>query len=208
MTAKRKVSNLLGLAVLSALFERPMHRYEIATTLRERGKERDMAIKWGSLYTVVDNLTKHGLVEVIGTDRDGARPERTNYSITDAGRAELADWTRELLRTPQTNAQPFVAGLSVAAVLPPDDVVALLDERLQTLQATIDSDSAQLAAVADHIPRLFLIEDEYLLAMLRAEHEWVSALRDQLTDATFPGIAQWRLMHRDGFNPREVPHTN
>ena len=53
MVTKRKVNNLLALAVLAVLVERPMHRYEIASTMRERGKDRDMDIKWGSLYTVV-----------------------------------------------------------------------------------------------------------------------------------------------------------
>ncbi|NMO00910.1 PadR family transcriptional regulator [Gordonia sp. TBRC 11910] len=208
MAHKRKVANLLGLAVLSTLFERPMHRYEIATVLRERGKDRDMSIKWGSLYTVVDNLTKHGLLEITGTDRDGARPERTIYHITPAGREELADWTRDLLRTPQSGAQPFVAGLSVAAVLAPDDVVALLDERIVTLCATIDSDAATLTEAATHVPRLFLIEDEYMLAMLRAELDWVSSLRDELVASSFPGIDRWRRMHRDGFNPQEVPESH
>ena len=85
----RPVSNLLGLAVLGVLAQRPMHRYEIATTIREQGKDDDMAVKWGSLYTVVKNLERHGLVEAAGVDRDGARPERTTYRITDAGRAEM-----------------------------------------------------------------------------------------------------------------------
>ena len=60
----RKVRNLLGLAVLAAVAERPMHPYEMATVIRERGKERDMGLKWGSLYTVVGNLHRHGFIEV------------------------------------------------------------------------------------------------------------------------------------------------
>ena len=60
---KRPVANLLGLAVLGTLAQRPMHRYEIATTIREQGKDDDMDVKWGSLYTVVKNLERHGFVE-------------------------------------------------------------------------------------------------------------------------------------------------
>lgn len=116
---KRKVDNLLALAVLSVMVERPMHRYEIAQTLRDRGKERDMTIKWGSLYTVVQNMAKVGFLEVVGSEREGARPERVIYQITDAGRAEMADWTRELLSTPEPEQHRFVAGLSILAVLPP-----------------------------------------------------------------------------------------
>ncbi len=86
MAKKRKVNNLLALAVLSVMVDRPKHRYEIAQTLRDRGKDQDMDIKWGSLYTVVQNLAKVGFLEVVGSERDGARPERVIYRITDAGR--------------------------------------------------------------------------------------------------------------------------
>ncbi len=84
MAAKRKVDNLMALAVLATVVQRPMHRYEIASLMRARGKDQDMDVKWGSLYTVVQNLAKHGFLEVVGTSRQGARPERTVYQITEA----------------------------------------------------------------------------------------------------------------------------
>ncbi len=62
MVEKRKVANLLALAVLATVVQRPMHRYEMASVMRARGKDRDMNIKWGSLYTVVANLEKNGLL--------------------------------------------------------------------------------------------------------------------------------------------------
>ena len=101
MAAKRKVDNLMALAVLATVVQQPMHRYEIASLIRARGKDQDMDVKWGSLYTVVQNLAKHGFLEVVGTSRQGARPERTVYRITEAGRQEMLDWTRELLSTPE-----------------------------------------------------------------------------------------------------------
>ncbi|MEK8109654.1 PadR family transcriptional regulator [Micromonospora sp. M12] len=100
MPKRRKVGNLLALAVLSALVQRPMHPYEIATTLRSWGKDQDMEFKWGSFYTVIRNMDKHGMVEAVESLREGRRPERTVYRITDAGRAELVDWARELVSTP------------------------------------------------------------------------------------------------------------
>src|SRR5690606_10734250 len=62
MTGKRKVNNLMALAVLAVLVEQPGHRYVIAAKIRVRGKDRDMAVKWGSLYTVVQNLEKAGFL--------------------------------------------------------------------------------------------------------------------------------------------------
>jgi DNA-binding PadR family transcriptional regulator len=126
MAAKRKVDNLMALAVLSTVIQRPMHRYEIASLMRARGKDQDMDVKWGSLYTVVQNLAKHGFLEVVGTSRQGARPERTVYQITEAGRQEMLDWTRELLSAPEPEHPKFAAGLSVQMILSPEEVIALL----------------------------------------------------------------------------------
>ena len=97
MADKRKVANLMALAVLATVVQRPMHRYEMASLMRARGKERDMGIKWGSLYTVVQNLERNGFLETIGVTRHGARPERTVYQITDDGAREMVDWLTELI---------------------------------------------------------------------------------------------------------------
>ncbi|MFG3618979.1 PadR family transcriptional regulator [Nocardia sp. NPDC047654] len=201
---KRKVDNLLALAVLSVIIERPMHRYEIAQTLRDRGKDHDMAIKWGSLYTVVQNMAKVGFLEVVGSERAGARPERVIYRITDAGRAEMADWTRELLSTPEPEHHRFVAGLSILAVLPPAEVVELLGTRLEALEQTIGTVRRELGELAGALPRLFVVESEFGLAMLEAEAAWTRSLRDELTEGTFPGLAQWREWHERGALPSEV----
>ncbi|HEX2286355.1 MAG TPA: helix-turn-helix transcriptional regulator [Mycobacterium sp.] len=202
MAEKRKVSNLLALAVLATLVQRPMHRYEMASVMRARGKDRDMDIKWGSLYTVVQNLERNGYLEPIGVTRQGARPERTVYQITDAGRDELVAWTRELIAEPQPEHTRFVAGLSVMAVLPPREVVELLRRRLQRLTESIDALSAEVAQAAA-VPRLFLIEDEYRIAMARAEAAWTRSLLGELTDETFPLLDAWQRFHETGRIPTE-----
>ena len=51
---KARLSNPLALAVLVLLFERPMHPYEMAATLKERHKEASIKLRYGSLYTVID----------------------------------------------------------------------------------------------------------------------------------------------------------
>ncbi len=69
MAGRRAVSNLLALAVLVTLTERPMHPYEMAATMRSQGKERSIKLNYGSLYTVVNNLARHGLIEAMGALR-------------------------------------------------------------------------------------------------------------------------------------------
>jgi DNA-binding PadR family transcriptional regulator len=202
MAEKRKVANLMALAVLATVVQRPMHRYEMASVMRARGKDRDMDIKWGSLYTVVQNLEKNGYLESIGITRQGARPERTVYQITDAGRDELVGWTRELIAEPEAEHTRFIAGLSVLAVLTPQDVVDLLRRRLDRLTETIDTLRRQLEQASD-VPRLFLIEDEYRIAMTQAEADWTRSLLDELSSGTFPHLDVWRRWHESGDIPAE-----
>jgi DNA-binding PadR family transcriptional regulator len=191
MAKRRKVGNLLALAVLATLVERPMHPYELATLLRERGKDVSIKIQWGSLYTVVQNLEKHGFVEAAGTARSGRRPERTVYAITRTGRDELDDWLRELVGEPEPEFTAFEAALSVLGILPPDEVVALLVKRADTIEADIATRRAQLREVAQTVPRLFLVEIEYKLAIAQAEAGWVRSLVTELTEGTMPDMDLW-----------------
>jgi DNA-binding PadR family transcriptional regulator len=200
---RRKVGNLLALALLALLTPgTPMHPYEMANLLRRTGKEQDMKIKWGSLYTVVQNLEKHGFIKAVSSDRTGRRPERTVYAITDAGRAELRDWLRELVGTPEPELSRFEAALSVLGVLPPDEATSLLTERLRALDDDIAARQAQLAE-SDQVPRLFLIEAEYALAMRQSEAAWVRSLLRELTEETLPSLAEWRAYHETGGPPAE-----
>lgn len=196
--ARRAVTNLLGLAVLGTLAQRPMHRYEIAMTIREQGKDEDMDVKWGSLYTVVKNLERHGLVEATGTDRAGARPERTIYRITGAGLQEMADWTRDLVRTPAAEHPSFTAGLSMIAAVPPAEAVVLLRERMERLESALREGRTRLAREGAGVPRLFLVEDEYGMAMQAAEIAWIRGLLDELEAGTFPDLAMWQHAHETG----------
>lgn len=205
MPTGRRMSNLLALAVLGVLVERPMHPYEMATTLRDYGKDASIKIKWGSLYTVVRNLEKQGYIQATETTRQGGRPERTVYGLTDSGREELDDWLRELLSVPDREYPRFEAALSLLSAVPPDEATALLQKRLQRLDGEVAAEQATLDHYGPQLPRLFLIEGEYHLTMLKAEAEWVRSLVSELNDGTFPNLTGWRTFHETGEFP-DVSH--
>ncbi|MBO4273896.1 PadR family transcriptional regulator [Microbispora triticiradicis] len=204
MAGRRKVNNLLGLAVLSTVVQRPMHPYEMATLMRARGKDRDMGVKWGSLYTVVRNLEKHGFLEVAGIVREGAHPERTIYRITDAGRAEMADWVRDLIADPEPERPRFEAALSVCGVLPPEELTGLLRRRLARLEEDVAAQREALAEWRRETPRLFLVEAEYDLAVREAEAAWIRSFVEELTSGAFPDLPMWRAWHESGRMPPEM----
>jgi DNA-binding PadR family transcriptional regulator len=194
--SRRVLSNPLALAVLAQLSERPMHPYEISSTLRERGKEQSIKINYGSLYSVVQSLERHSLIAVCETVKDGRRPERTVYAITEPGRHELTDWMSELLSTPVKEYTQFEAALSLAGVLSPDEVTRLLANRLNRLETDHVSGESVLAKLtADGLPELFLVELGYVQAMRVAEIDYVRRLISRIEDGSITGIDMWRQLH-------------
>jgi DNA-binding PadR family transcriptional regulator len=193
---RRRVSNPLALAVLGCLNERPMHPYEISSTLRSRGKEQSIKLNYGSLYSVVEALQKHALIRALEISREGRRPERTTYEITPAGVAEFEDWLAELLSTPVRDFTSLEAGLSLMPGLPPGEVTRLLTERLDRLRTDLRVIDAQLAqAAAMGLPEIFVIETSYRRAMLTAEIDFVTALADRIRSGAFGGVKVWQRIH-------------
>jgi len=195
---RRKVGNLLALSLLSLLAQQPMYPYEMAQTLRARGKEQNFKINWGSLYTVVANLEKYGFIEAAATGREGRQPERTTYQITGPGRAELRDWLSELLSEPEDERGGFVAALSEAGILPPEEVIGLLTTRLATLDKANARQEADLRLWSERLPRVLLVEGEYQLAMRTAQAGWLRGLLGELVAGTISGMDAWRHLHETG----------
>lgn len=194
--SKRKVGNLLGLAVLSYLVQRPMHPYELSRSLRDNGDDRSIRFSHGSLYVVVQLLSKAGFITAQETTREGQRPERTVYALTAAGRTELHDWMRELVEEPQHEYPAFVAALSLIAALPPDEVVALLRGRLTRLgaQRTEIRDMVD-AALAQGVQPLFLVEEDYRIALLDAEIAFVERFIARIEDPHDGWGPPWAAFH-------------
>jgi DNA-binding PadR family transcriptional regulator len=207
----KRLSNPLALAVLASLFERPMHPYEMAATLKGRHKHESIKLRYGSLYTVIELMMERGYISAVETTRDGKRPERTVYTLTAAGHDELRDWMRELLSEPAKEFPQFEAALCLLPVLPPDEAVALLRSRAVRLA----SKCAQLETHLSHIveqdlsaiagdekippqlrgkkfPPIFVVESEYRLAMIKAELEFVNDLVRRITEEDWGPVGMWR----------------
>lgn len=208
MAKKRKVGNLLALAVLSYLSRAPMHPYELSRMLRDNNDVRSIKFNQGSLYMVVKQLARAGFIAEQETARAGQRPERTVYAVTDAGRREARDWLRELVEVPQHEYPHFVAALSLIAALPPDDVLTLLGSRLRRLagqRAEIRNGIDR--ALASGLHPLFQVEEEYRLALLDAESSFVEQFIGRITDPETGWGPLWAQFHEqpDGSSERQEP---
>jgi DNA-binding PadR family transcriptional regulator len=196
MAERRKVGNLLALAVMSYLTQRPMHPYELSRTLREHGDARSIKFNHGSLYMVVGQLAKAGFIAEQETTREGQRPERTVYALTDAGRQEFRDWMRELVEYPRHEYPHFVAALSLIASLAPREVVTLLRRRLDRLaEQRVETRAVIDDTLRQGVPALFLVEEEYRLAMLEAESAFVERFIEQIVHPETGWGRMWAEFH-------------
>jgi DNA-binding PadR family transcriptional regulator len=190
-------SNPLALAVLICLWERPMHTYEVASVLRQRNKHESVRLNFGSLYAIVAALHRRGFVTAQAPERHGPSPERTTYHLTTAGEEEARDWLTTLLAIPAHDFPAFEAALSFLPALAPDAAVALLRERRRRLTSGLDDiDALRERNAHAGLPRIVWIEEEFRVARLRAERDFIDGLINEIDGNTLDGLDWWRDVHR------------
>ena len=170
----------LAIVLLALLLEESMHPYRMQQMIKERGQDQLVNVaQRNSVYQALDRLVRDGLARPARITRDGGRPERTTYEITADGRDELHRWVAGRLPAPAREFPEFPVALALLATLAPSQVRGLLAER-------VSAQESRLAAIEGQappgLPRLFLIEDEYRAALLRAEISWLRGLVDDLAE--------------------------
>ncbi|ANN20564.1 PadR family transcriptional regulator [Amycolatopsis orientalis] len=172
----------LAIAVLELLHERPMHPYEMAQLMRERYVTKRVKVKAGSLYHTVDRLVQNGFVDIVETQRDGKRPERTVYAMTEAGRDEFVDRAKGMLSTPADEYPEYLSGLGAIDELGRETSVAQLKHRVLQLQAAAAADQVVLDSLVNeqHLPEVYWLDWSYTTAHRAFELEWTQKLIEDL----------------------------
>jgi DNA-binding PadR family transcriptional regulator len=171
----------LALAILRLLHERDMHPYEMHQVVRDRGTDYVIKVRAGSLYHAVERLSRLGLIAPVETGRTGRRPERTVYTITDAGRDEFATNLRDLIRFPLDEFPAFAAALEMITAVEPPIARRLLEQRSVALEAELAALEQVIGSlIKKGLNRIQLIEAEYLQHSTRSELGWVRELISDL----------------------------
>jgi DNA-binding PadR family transcriptional regulator len=171
----------LALAVLALAVEQPMHPYRMQQMIKQRGKDEVVNVGQRSqLYKTIDRLVRDGLLVARATERDATRPERTVYAATEEGRRTAVEWTVDMLTAPRRDFPEFVAALAYLPLIEPRAALAALGSRLADQRVELDRLRASLAMARPTLPRLVLVETEYLIAHLEIDVAWLDALVDDL----------------------------
>jgi DNA-binding PadR family transcriptional regulator len=192
----------LGLVVLWQLFAGPKHVYGMQKLFEAQGKDRVVNLRSrASLYQTLERLMRLGLVKVHETVRREGYPERVVYAITDAGRIAAREWLREMLGATGGEFPEFIAALSMMFGLAPSDARAQLELRAGRLEAQLADTETELTAHPE-LPRLFLLEEEYRRAMLRAEIGWLRGTIEDLSAGRLSWSEEWLREMFVAFHPQ------
>ena len=181
----------MALAVLTMLFEAPMHPYRMQQLIKERGKDEVINVgQRASLYQTINRLERDGLIHARKVTREENRPERTIYELTEVGQQALLDWMRQILSTPSKEFPEFPAAISFLPVLAPKDAQKQLEKRAIALDAEIERIDREVAKVA-FLPRLFLLEMELLRESRVTELKWVRSVVEDLNSGELTWSKTW-----------------
>jgi len=167
----------LAVAALALLAEGPSHPYEMYQTLMQRSEDRLVKVRPGSLYHTVDRMEAHGFVRATGTEREGNRPERTTYEITDAGTRALGERITEIIGTPTNEYPEFPLGLGEAHNLAVETVIALLRKRVALIRADTGVLDGAIADLTQRgVPAKYWLDVRYQRAITATEADVLETL--------------------------------
>lgn len=171
----------LGVVSLALLTERPMHPYEMYQLLVARSQDKTVKLRPGTLYHAINWLESAGFVVAMGTEREGNRPERTTYAITDDGRAALRRSVVAMLTEPAEEYPEFTVAMGEAHNLPREVVLEALRERTAVIEAECHRGGVHLErANSRGLPRRFILGGEFALNRALADVAWLNSVIAQI----------------------------
>lgn len=180
-------TRLLVLGVVR-LFQ-PVHGYDVRRELLSWRAEQWGNASPGSIYNALKSLTRDGLLEVVGTDQVGGRPERTTYRLTKEGEDEFRSSLREAWWTVGVPADPLLPAVSFMNTMRRDELVRALEHRVQRIAGVIEqlefakndhSDEAR----PEHVREMFSL----MIARIGSEVDWAKDLIAALARGEHPSV--------------------
>lgn len=166
------------LLLLGLLDQEGMHGYRLHEFL-ERRLQYVTGLTKATAYRLLDRLYRQGLVDR-RAERQGRRPERLVYWITEAGRQRFEALLRHLLALPTRPVHAGDAALFFSYRIPPQERAELFRVRLQGLEERRARLVASLDLHAEGSPARLVME--HALAHLDTEVRWLHELISKLEE--------------------------
>ena len=121
------------LLLLGLLLSHEMHGYQLNEMLQQN-PGMPITLKKSNAYKLLNDMETDGWV-THQEEQAGNRPPRRVYGVTETGKAAFYRLLRENLSSYPPPELPGVVGLDFLYTLPPEEVIRLLKQRQQALEA-------------------------------------------------------------------------
>ncbi len=167
----------LQFAALAMYEEGPRHPYDVYQEMLRRREDTLVKVRPGTLYHAINRLAADGLLHERGTDREGNRPERTSYAITESGVDAATEALRGMLGRVAEEYPEFALGVAECSMLEPAEVADLLSRRAADLRGRLaEMDAAEGFVLAKQLPEILWIELPWLRVTVQADLDWTEAV--------------------------------
>jgi DNA-binding PadR family transcriptional regulator len=179
----------------------PVHGYDVRRELISWRVDQWANVAPGSIYNALKSMTRDGLLEVVGTDQVGGRPERTTYRLTNEGENEFQALLRATLWKVEPALDPLMPALCFLPVMKRDELMAALKHRITQVQGMLEHSEFAVAelpnpSTPEHVKELYRLS----AARAGAEIPWAQALIERLERGEYlaphPGDALAARAHR------------
>ncbi|MFC0674465.1 helix-turn-helix transcriptional regulator, partial [Brachybacterium hainanense] len=131
----------------------------------------------GQASTTLSRLERDGLVTREASPGDDGT--QGAWSLTGAGRTELAAWWASTSTRPQPDRHELVLKLALAVAVPGVDLQALIDaQRTAAMTALHDATRARRGVSPEDLPAILVMDHH--LAVLEAELAWLESIETTL----------------------------
>ena len=171
------------LVILSLLAERPMHGYEVNSTLENRQIRHWAPVSRPQIYYSLDKLTKLRLIRTSSDETPSAGPERRVFETTTLGRDRLADALESKRWIDNRVHQPFLIWLALSWQARPRTFRNQLKSRKKILEARLAEERDTLDDVLAEVGHPYheaVWMLELTIEQLASELRWIDRI---LSDA-------------------------
>lgn len=172
-------TDVLTLAILGTLSERPLHGYQLRKELgTQLGPFR--ALSYGSLYPCLKRMVANGLIVVEGSDstKGSSRRSKIAYRLTDVGKQRLAE---ELASAGASSWDDDAFDVRFSMFTKTDSVTRLriLEGRRSRLAERLEEVSEAMKRARDRHDAYTTELQRHGLERVEREVEWLDKLIDQ-----------------------------
>jgi DNA-binding PadR family transcriptional regulator len=186
--SRQRSPDVARLALFGVLERGPASGYEVRSAMKRWHMDWWADVQPGSIYSALKKMEADGFVRLKDEGRNGNRPAHRIYEMTAAGQEEFRRLLRDAWRRVSRVSRPIDLAVSFYDVLSRDEIVELLEARLEDLVALVElfdpmrppetASDAQFAVITD------LLDHERRLT--EGEIDWTRSLLERMKGSAYP----------------------